>query len=146
MSSAARPRLRLAAALVASCLSLALVTACGDDGSESSGECRTLTATDGHYEATIVAKNLQFDVRCLSMGPGTLTLTYDNRDSGVAHDLHVTGMGVNEATDLERGPTKQELTVELTQVGTYTFACDPHATMEGIIRVEDPAGSTTTAG
>ena len=82
-----------------------------------------------------MAKNLQFDVRCIDMGPGTLHITYDNQDSGVAHDLRITGQGVNESTDLARGPVGQELVVELTTLGTYTYACDPHATMEGVITV-----------
>ncbi len=128
-------------------LPLLATTGCGKDDKAASASCRTLTPdAKGEYRTTIVAKNLQFDVRCIDMGPGTLHITYDNQDSGVAHDLRITGQGVNESTDLERGPVGQELVVELTTLGTYTYACDPHATMEGVITVAEPKapGDTET--
>ena len=111
---------------------------CGG-GANSSGaptDCLTLKpGADGTSKLTVIGKNLAFDVTCVNVRPGPLKVTFENKDSGVAHDFHVTGTGVNQRTDLAAGVTTQVLEVVLTGPGTYTFACDPHATMEGQIHV-----------
>ena len=115
-----------------------IATGCG--GGESSGrvptDCRKVSAgTDGISKVTVVGKNLAFDVTCIEVQPGLLEVTFDNQDSGVAHNFHITGVGVNGKTNLEPGLVTQVLSVKLTGPGSYTFACDPHATMEGKIHV-----------
>jgi plastocyanin len=135
---------RRAPFLLAAVLSVALLLpACGgDSGGAAPVSCRKLAQQpDGTSRATIVGRNLAFDVSCLEVRPGTLDLTFENRDAGVAHDLRVTGNGVNRSTDLAKGVTTQRLTVILTEPGRYTFACDPHATMEGTIVVTDPGAA-----
>ncbi|QXC63380.1 cupredoxin domain-containing protein [Aquihabitans sp. G128] len=135
------PALLLALALAAGPWAL---VACGDGGSDAGApaDCTTVApGDDGTTEVTVVGKNLAFDVTCLEVQPGTLVVTFENRDGGVSHDFHVTGHGVNASTDLVQGVTTQQLTVELTEPGSYTFACDPHATMEGrLVVAEAPRG------
>lgn len=122
-----------------------LLPGCSKDEA-SSAECRQVAAVEGTTSLTIVAKNLAFDVRCFEIEPGRVEVTFDNQDSSVAHNLHITGNGVNEKTDLEPGKTTQHLSVTLALPGRYTFACDPHGSMEGTIVVSElGAGSATTA-
>lgn len=71
------------------------------------------------------AQNIAFSNTELSASAGEVTITFDNRDDGVPHNLHLTGTGVDEATDIETGPATQQLRVRL-EPGTYTFVCDVH--------------------
>ncbi|MEO6629089.1 MAG: cupredoxin domain-containing protein [Aquihabitans sp.] len=121
-----------------------LLPGCSKDSEPTAVACRTVRQVDGVTKVTIVGKNIQFDVKCLNIDPGQLELTFDNQDSGVAHNLHITGTGVNEKTELEPGKTTQKLTVLLTMPGQYTFACDPHGSMAGKIIVADPTTTETT--
>ena len=76
-----------------------------------------------------------------SVGPGfTITLTVDGEpvsalpagsytievdDMAGSHNFHLTGPGVEEATEVaETGKATWEVTLE---AGEYTFLCDPHA-------------------
>lgn len=127
---------------------LALAGCGSDDDAGAPRECVTVAPVDGVTELTVTGKNLAFDVECFEIQPGLVSFTFVNADSGVSHNLHVTGPGgVNERTDLERGETTQVLELELTEPGRYDFVCDPHATMEGQLNVVDPAAaaSSTTA-
>jgi plastocyanin len=55
-------------------------------------------------------------------------------DRATAHNFHLTGPGVNKATSIP-GRVQTIWTVRL-RPGTYTFDCDPHATlMHGSFRV-----------
>lgn len=138
-----RSYLRTCVPAVAMAVAL-LLPGCGGDSEPAATECRTLPQVDGVTTATIVGKNVKFDVECLQIDPGKLEITFDNQDSGVAHNLHVTGNGVNEKTQLEPGKTTQQLTVALNTPGQYTFACDPHGSMVGKIIVADPMANTST--
>lgn len=119
-----------------------LVPACGKEEQASFDDCDRSKQVDGVTELTIVGKNLAFDWTCVEVRPGTVELTFDNQDSGVAHNIHVTGNGVNEATDLEAGPTSQTLSVDLPDPGRYMVACDPHGTMQAWIVVAEPGSAT----
>jgi len=134
-----RPLLLAAAALLAG---LGLVACGGSDDAGTPADCRTVApGADGTTKVTVVGKNLAFDASCLQVRPGRLVVTFRNEDGGVAHDFHVTGHGVNASTALAPGAVTQRLTVELTEPGRYTFACDPHATMEGTLVVSEPRAS-----
>jgi plastocyanin len=81
-----------------------------------------------------------FDVEDLTATAGTVTIEFDNRDAGVVHNLHVFD-GPNAqaeslgATDLEVGPVKQTLELEL-DAGAYFYQCDAHpTTMKGTLTV-----------
>lgn len=96
-----------------------------------SGEATTLT---------LIAKNTPFDKSELKAKPGTVTIEMDNQDDGIPHNLHVykgkdnTGQDLGK-TDLEAGPVKQTLTLELA-AREYFFVCDVHpATMAGKLEV-----------
>lgn len=130
---------RFAPAVLAASMLVAVV-GCGGDGSVDLSSCEPLAPTDGVTELTVVGKNLAFDVECVEIEPGPLEITFVNEDSGVSHNIHVTGPGgVDEATDLERGKVTQELVLDLVEPGTYKFICDPHpSSMKGHIVVREP--------
>lgn len=110
-----------------------LATACGpDDESPASGGAQSEPTT-----ATIVGENTTFDVTELQASTGeTLRITFDNRDDGVSHNLHVTGEGVDEQTEIVAGPVTQTLEVTFVSSGDYTYVCDVHPQqMEGTITV-----------
>src|SRR5581483_5077723 len=58
------------------------------------------------------------------LDPGTYTIQVD--DKADIHNFHLTGPGVNEATDIEQVGTVT-WTVTLAD-GTYRFQCDAHPT------------------
>ena len=65
--------------------------------------------------------------------PGTYELSVDDKAS--SHNFHLTGPGVDVATDVA-GTGPSTFTVTL-QAGTHTFVCDPHAgTMNGSLTVQ----------
>ena len=119
-----------------------LLPACSSKKSDDAADCKILKQdSEGTTKMTVVAKNLAFDLSCVTIKPGPLDITYKNQDQGTAHNLHVSGNGVNASTDLEPGVNTQHLRVVLMQEGQYTFACDPHGTMEGKITVAAKPGT-----
>jgi plastocyanin len=83
----------------------------GTDGEESNHDAFTITlqAEDGS------------DVTTLAPGDYTLLV----HDYSSIHNFHITGPGVDEATDI--GGTGDK-TFDITlQAGTYNYVCDPHA-------------------
>ena len=79
-----------------------------------------------------------------NLDPGTYTIRI--QDNADIHNFHLTGPGVNMATDIEQTGTVT-WTVTFT-AGTYHFQCDPHAsTMFGNFTVggATPPPTTTTA-
>ena len=103
---------------------------CGDD--DAAAPAADVGADRG---ITIVAEDLAFDPERVSAPVGTVEITLDNRDDGVAHNIVVTGNGVDEGTELERGPVTQELTVDFPEAGSYSFVCEIHPPMKGTIEV-----------
>jgi plastocyanin len=108
----------------------------GDDG--SGAENTTTTETT---ETTAAGGTLQgevgpgFDISMAQseVAPGTYELSVDDKAS--SHNFHLTGPGVDVATDVA-GTGPSTFTVTL-QAGTYTFVCDPHAgTMNGSLTVQ----------
>jgi plastocyanin len=72
-----------------------------------------------------------------NLQPGAYTILVDDESS--IHDFHLTGPGVDEATDIE-GTGTTTWNVTFTN-GTYTFVCDAHSTtMKGTFTV----GQVTT--
>jgi plastocyanin len=66
------------------------------------------------------------------LDPGTYTITVD--DLGVDHNFHLSGPGVDQATDID-GTGTVTWTVTFTD-GKYTFVCDAHSsTMKGSFTV-----------
>lgn len=73
----------------------------------------------------IAAQNVAFSKAALSVGAGAVTIAFDNQDDGIPHNLHVTGSGIDEKTEIEAGPTAQTLKLEL-EAGRYSYVCDVH--------------------
>lgn len=124
----------LAAVLAAIALGVA---GCGGDD-ESGAETTTTTETT---EATAASGTLQgevgpgFDISMAQseVAPGTYELSVEDKAS--IHNFHLTGPGVDLATDVS-GTGPSTFTVTL-QAGTYTFVCDPHAgNMNGTLTVQ----------
>ena len=121
------------------------LAACGDDDDappDDDGEAACAEAgEDGHV--AIVAEDLAWDVECAVVPADVpVTIEVDNRDDGVAHNLHLTDAPDGPATELENGPVVQQLEVEL-PVGRYRFVCDIHPTMVGsleAVRQSVPTG------
>ena len=79
--------------------------------------------------------------RVTNLAAGTYTLTV--QDKSDIHNFHLSGPGVDVATDIEAMGT-QTFTVTLAN-GTYTYVCDAHAaTMKGSFTVGTPTATTTT--
>ncbi len=157
-------RARLVVALVAIAALGAFATGCGstnvDDptpvktfkitpasgGQPSATPVPAATATrpagDGGAGTTlsIVGINSTFDKKELAAPAGAITIELDNKDSGVPHNIHFhKGTKVSDpsvgATDLEAGPIKQTLTLDL-EAAAYYYQCDAHpATMKGLLTV-----------
>jgi hypothetical protein len=113
----------------------ALLPACGGEGGSSTPRVACALAAGGH-QFTLQAKNVRWDVGCISMpAPGPLRITMHSVDQA-AHNVHVTGHGVDAKTELQAGPVTQHLTVDLPVKGEYTFICDLHELqMKGVIQV-----------
>jgi plastocyanin len=96
---------------------------------------------DGDGELTLVSLNTLYDKSELHASAGEVTITHDNQDGGILHNVHVylgsdaTGEDMG-ATELEAGPAEQTLTLNL-EPGEYYYVCDAHpATMFGTLIVE----------
>lgn len=90
--------------------------------------------------ATISARDVKFDTDQLNLAAGSVTITFQNQDTGVPHNFAVyRDQGYTDkvgATDLGTGPDTQQLTVTL-DPGAYYFRCDVHPTqMTGKITVQ----------
>jgi plastocyanin len=116
--------------------------ACGDVDDPDVAQTGTTAARSseppGGGGVTIVAKDTAFDTITLDATVGeTLTITYDNRDDGIAHNLHVEGVSAGDAnTDIEEGPTTQTLEVSFDDAGEVAYFCDVHPQqMRGTVTV-----------
>lgn len=67
----------------------------------------------------------------------TLTISYDNRDARIPHNLHVNGgTGGPAKTAVEEGPVTQSLKVTFEEAGTFEYFCEVHPQqMSGTITV-----------
>jgi plastocyanin len=86
----------------------------------------------------IVAEDLGFDTDRLQVpAGGQVTIQVVNKDQAVLHNFHVTDAPGEPATRLEAGPNSQNLTLRIDAVGTYTFICDTHPGMTGVLEVSE---------
>ena len=125
------------AALVA-LLAALLPAGCGDDGADAGGGGgRSLgTEQDPVTEVTMLAEDVRFDLERIVVPAGEeVTVTVDNRDEGIGHNLSVALPDGEARTEVEAGPVRQTLRFTAREPGEYDFVCDPHAaTMEGVVQ------------
>ena len=129
--------MRLRAALAAVAALIALLVAVGGAGAQSP----TLFGVVGPGFSIKLSDASGVPVK--SLQPGTYTIQI--QDLAPEHNFHLTGPGVDKATDVE-GTGTFTWTVTLTD-GTYHFQCDPHSTtMFGNFSVGSgtPPPTTTT--
>ena len=137
---------RMALLLALAVASVALAGCGGGSNNSASGTTETTTTETGTGTSGTTGTTLDG-----SVGPGfdislkdasgndvsTLTAgtyTINVNDQADIHNFHLTGPGVDKATDVS-GTGTTTWTVTL-QDGTYTFQCDPHASsMNGSFQV-----------
>ena len=142
-SSAARPTATIAAdASIAALTSLAASTTPGTSPAKPATAVATAVAppppapsaptpTGGGQSITIVAADTKFVPSFASLPAGaTLTLTFDNQDAGVAHDIEIFDPSSAEIahTEIANGPDVQTITFTLGAPGRYSFKCVVHPT------------------
>ena len=88
-------------------------------------------------EATIVAKDIQFDLKELTFAAGApISLTLDNQDPGIPHNVSIyEGQTEIYKGELFQGEGKQTYEIPALKAGTYRFQCDVHPTMAGTVTV-----------
>ena len=93
-------------------------------GAPAASTVGRLTATDGPgFTISMSAKTVK---------AGTYVITVKDRSS--IHNFHLKGPGVNKATSV--AAVKTYTWKVALKKGTYTFVCDPHATiMKGVLKV-----------
>lgn len=86
---------------------------------------------------TLVAINILFDTSSLSALAGPVTVTFDNRDRAVAHNVHFfSKAGSIAMSDIKTGPSIETLSLGTLAPGAYAYKCDVHpTTMTGILIV-----------
>jgi len=88
---------------------------------------------------TVVAINLAFDRTSLSAAPGPVTITFDNQDKAIAHNIRFIaragGLTVG-ITETRPGPATDTLSLGTLAAGTYFYKCDVHpTTMTGLLTI-----------
>ena len=111
-------------------LAALLLAGCGGSSSNSSENTTpTTTAASGGktLDATVgpgFTITLDQNGKSVStLAPGTYTINVDDKSD--IHNFHLTGPGVDKATDVG-GTGTETWTVDL-EAGSYHFQCDPHA-------------------
>ena len=90
-------------------------------------------------EALISASDVTgFDEDLIDVPAGvSVTITFENRQGGVQHNVHVTEPEDLVQGSLITGPDSTSFEVTFEESGDYTFICDVHPNMVGTIRATD---------
>ena len=93
---------------------------------------------------TVVAQNIAFDTSTIRLEPVPTTITFENRDAGVQHDISIYSDSslADELFDgeLVTGPATVEYAVPALPPGEHYFQCNVHPTMNGTVVVSDTGG------
>jgi plastocyanin len=90
----------------------------------------------------IVAQGIAFDTNCIDAPANApFTIAFDNKDSGVQHNVSVYPSATDLTEPIEQGeiitgPATAEYKVPALESGEYYFRCDVHPTMSGQVVVE----------
>ncbi len=129
---------------------LILEKSCG----QLAGAQAPVTAEPPSANMKIIAKGIAWNTDKLNGLPGVpLTITVDNQDQGIPHNLAVYDGPDAESpilvqTEIANGPVTQTLSFGPLEAGEYYYNCVVHPQMEGILTVgeagaETPAAQTT---
>jgi plastocyanin len=93
---------------------------------------------------TVVAQNIAFDTSTIRLEPVPTTITFENRDAGVQHDIAIYSDSslADElfGGELVTGPATVEYAVPALPPGEHYFQCNVHPTMNGTVVVSDTGG------
>ena len=95
----------------------------------------------GSTTSAVVAMGLAFDTGTITLPAGeAVTLTFDNQDAGVPHNIAIFPSASDLANPLFRGETftgvaTQDYEIPALEPGEYYFHCDVHPTMYGTVVV-----------
>jgi len=93
---------------------------------------------------TVVAQNIAFDTSTIRLEPVPTTITFENRDAGVQHDIAIYSDSslADELFqgELVTGPATVEYAVPALPPGEHYFQCNVHPTMNGTVVVSDAGG------
>jgi plastocyanin len=97
----------------------------------------------GPVNVTVVAKNILFDPRSIRASAGAqVTVTLDNQDAGVPHDITFYGSRTATGAPIARtetfpGIAQRTVTFTAPAAGNYAFRCTVHPdTMTGTLQVQ----------
>jgi plastocyanin len=92
---------------------------------------------------TVVAQNIAFDTSTIELAPVPTTITFENRDAGVQHNIAIYSDSslADELFngELVTGPTTIQYEVPALPPGDLYFQCVVHPTMSGTVVVSDSA-------
>ncbi len=93
---------------------------------------------------TVVAQDIAFDTSMIDLPPTPSTITFENRDAGVQHNIAIYS---NSSLDQElfsgelvTGPATVQYQVPALQPGEFYFQCNVHPNMNGTVVVSDAGG------
>ena len=90
---------------------------------------------------TVVAQNIAFDTSTIQLEPVPTTITFENRDAGVQHDIAIYADSslADELFDgeLVTGPATVDYDVPALPPGEHYFQCNVHPNMNGSVVVSD---------
>jgi mono/diheme cytochrome c family protein/plastocyanin len=104
-------------------------------------------------ELTVIGQGTLFDTdKLLGVAGKELTVTFDNRDSGIPHNIHffkgkdATGADT-DTTEVAAGPVVQTLKLGPLDAGDYYYQCDVHpGTMSGTLTAVEGGAAAPAAG
>jgi plastocyanin len=93
---------------------------------------------------TVVAQDVAFDTSTIELPPAPTTITFENRDAGVQHNIAIYSDSslADELFngELVTGPATVQYEVPALPPGDLYFQCVVHPTMSGTVVVSDTAG------